>query len=377
MTTNFEVGFGTVGYGMIARTHLAAMSAMAALRPDEPHAVPRALCTRSPQACAALPYGAVYDDWQALLADEQVQVVDICTPNHLHGEVAVAALKGGKSVYLEKPITHTWGSARALADLAGRTGLPNQAALVFRFCPAVARMKDRLDAGEIGEVIHFRACFYHGSYLDPARPTSWRQQLAKCGGGAVMDLGIHVLDLVRYLLGEAESLTAAAKTVNKSRYTDNTRTATVPNDTDEYLCATLRMENGALGMVESSRVSSSALGNEFLEVFGTRGSLYLDLDGEGGLWLAPADGTGPRRLTGTAPGPVEQELAALLPPARQSLGPFVDAHAAAIQNMCRWHTGGAPFSGTPTFRQAALSQALVHACLQAAETGQHTVPPTL
>jgi predicted dehydrogenase len=369
------VGFGTVGFGMIGRTHLAAMMANLALHEDGVNGIPRALCTRRPDKNAGLPYKKVYASPEQLIEDEKVRVVDICTPNNLHEAAARAALKAGKCVYLEKPLSNRQDGAERLRDLAKETGLPNQCALIMRFRPSINRMKDMLDAGAIGRVIHFRSCYFHGSYLDPDRPTSWRQQIDMSGGGSVMDLGIHVLDLIRYLLGDVLRLQAFSRILHKTRYSDSRRTAAVPNETDEYLRASLEMKSGAAGIMESSRISASALCNEGLEIFGDQGSLMLNFEGQGSLTLTEAGGRGPLLVTGGSAGAYETELLPLLPPARQSLGAFLDAHAGAIKNMANWSAGLPSFRGTPTFDEAARAQALVHACLRSARAdGQWEKP---
>jgi predicted dehydrogenase len=203
----------------------------------------------------------------------------------------------------------------------------------------------------------------------------WRQQLALSGGGAVMDLGIHVLDLLRYLLGDVARLRALSRIVNKTRYTGTDRNSKVPNETDEFLSAVLEMQNGSLGVLETSRVSTSALCNEAIEIFGTKGSLLLDFDNAGRLTLTEAGGREPVLAGSGKPGRHEADLLPLLPDARQSAGPFVDAHAGAIKNMANWSAGLKPFSGTPTFAEAVKSQVLVHACLRSArEDGQWEIP---
>jgi predicted dehydrogenase len=373
METN--IGFGTVGFGLIARTHLLAVQANLALHEGEVNAFPRALCTRRPEACAGLPYQRVYTNPEQLIADPLVQVVDICTPNHLHAAVAEAALNAGKCVYVEKPLSNELEQAKKLYALAEETGLPNQCAFVMRFHPAVNRMKDMLEAGIIGEVIHFRACYFHGSYLDPNRPMSWRQQFACSGGGAVMDLGIHILDLLRYILGDVTRLQAVSRIVHKTRFADISRSSKVQNETDEYLHASLEMAGGAAGIMETSRVSTSSLCNEAFEVFGTKGSLLLNLDGLDRLVLVEAGGQGPLLVRGGIPGKHEADLLPLLPNTRQSIGFFADAHAGAIKNMAGWSAGRPPFPGTPTFAEAIKAQALVHACLRSArKDGQWEVP---
>lgn len=358
-----------VGFGMIGRTHLAAMEVNRVLHEGSCNPYPRGVCTRRPEAMAGLPFERVYGDPRELVSDPLVEVVDICTPNYLHGSAARTALEAGKSLYVEKPLSHDPAEAEALARLAEEKALPNQCALTLRFRPAVNRMKDLLEAGAIGKAVHFRACYFHHSYLDPARPMSWRQELDKSGGGSVMDLGIHLLDMLRYLLGDADRVLALARTLHRIRYLEG---KSRPNNTDEYLCAMVEMKNGSAGLVETSRISDSPVHNEGFEIFGAGGSLSLDFD-RGRVFLNRAGGGGPLLVEG-GPGPLEQALLPLLPPVRQSLGPFVDAHAAALKNMAAWHAGERPFPGTPTFAEAVRAQALVHACLRSAENGRWEQP---
>lgn len=360
---NRDIGFGLVGFGMIGRTHLTAMLVNRALHEGSVNAYPRGLCTRRPELCGDLPFEKIYANPEELAADPLIQVADICTPNNLHASAAAAAIKAGKCVYVEKPLSNNLQEAAELDRLAQKAGVPNQCALTIRFRPHINRMKDLL--ADIGDVIHFRSCFFHGSYLDPERLMSWRQDLALSGGGAVMDLGIHILDLIRYFLGDVRRLRAISRIVHKVRYRKTGQKFPCANETDEYLGAFLEMKSGATGVMETSRVSSSSFCNEIFEVFGTKGSLALDFEGPGNLRLHPANGRG-TVLVGEQSGPFEKALAPLLPPARQSLGPFMDAHAAAIKNMANWSAGEKPFAGTPTFAEAVKAQALVHACLRSA-----------
>lgn len=367
---NHSIGFGTVGYGMIGRTHLVAMQANRALFPEGPSAYPRALCTRSPQDKQSLPYEALYTSLDDMLADDEVQVVDICTPNDMHHDQALATLRAQKGLYLEKPLAETLAKAAELRDAVGRDAVA-QCALMLRFRPDVARLKDLVQGGAIGEVIHFRGCFFHGTYLTADRPTSWRQQFARSGGGAIMDLGVHILDMMRWVLGEAASVKATAKTVFAKRYTDESKTQTVPNDTDEYLCAMFQMQSGAVGTIEASRVSHSAKSDKVLEIFGTKGSLCLDWDDNStSLYQTRPAGGGVTLLEEGEAGPLQSELQALFPFGRSGLGAFTNAHASAIQNLCYWQAGLPRYSATPDFAAAYEAQRLVHACLQSAESGE-------
>jgi predicted dehydrogenase len=357
---NGSIGFGLAGFGMIGRTHLTAMQANLALHEGSVNAKPRALYTRRPEACADLPFEKIYTSLRDLLDDREVKVLDICTPNYLHGEAAEAGFRSGKGVYCEKPLSHNQDEADKLRVLAEQCGLPNQCALIMRFRPMVNRAKDMLEAGAIGRIIHFRVSFFHSSYLDANKPMTWRQELDQSGGGAVMDLGIHVLDLTRYLLGNVKRLRAVSRTLHKTRNTKEG--APVPNNTDEYLQADLELENGVPGIMECSRVSKSIMEDNIFEIFGTEGTLLLHGKSFGDLTYNAAGG----RESGLRDGKMENELRPLLPDSRQTMGTFVDSHAAAIKNMANWAAGLAPFSGTPVFAEAVKAQNLVHACLRSA-----------
>ena len=360
---NNLIGFGLAGFGMIGRTHLTAMQANLALHEGGANAKPRALFTRRPEVCADLPFEKIYSSLEELISDQEVKVLDICTPNYLHFEAAQAGLRAGKAVYSEKPLSHEEGGAEKLSALAKESGLPNQCATTMRFRPMVNRMKDILEAEVIGKPTHFRLCYFHSSFLNPNRPMSWKQELSQSGGGAIMDLGIHVLDLTRYLLGNVKRLRAISTILHKTRITKEG--LSVPNNTDEYLKADIEMENGLPGILECSRISKSALENSFFEVFGTKGSLLLHGNYLSSLVLdtikeriqSPAEVKGGRW---------EAELCPLLPDSRQTMGVFLDSHAAAIKNMANWAAGLKPFSGTPNFTEAAKAQTLVHACLRSA-----------
>ena len=356
---NNLIGFGIAGFGKIARTHLAAIQANLVWHEGSVNASPKALYTRRPGVRADLPFEKIYASLDGLIKDQDVKVLDICTPNHLHSEAAKAGFKAGKGVYCEKPLTNKQTEADRLCTLAEQSGLPNQCGLTMRFRPMVNRMKDMLAADIIGQPIHFRICFLHNSYLNPTRPMTWRQDFYQSGGGAVIDLGIHILDLTRYLFGNVRRLRALSLTLHETR--DTNEGLSVLNNTDEYLKADIEMENGIPGIMECSRVSRSSFGDNVLEVFGTRGTLLLHGEHFSELALNSCAEAGLK-----VPGKFESELRPLLPDPLQTMGTFIDSHAAAIKNMANWAAGLKPFSGTPVFTEAAKSQKLAHACLRSA-----------
>ena len=160
-------------------------------------------------------------------------MVDVCSPNCLHLEHVEPALKAGMAVYCEKPLAATLADAQAMARLAEETGVLTQMAFALRFLPAIRQMKAMIDAGEIGEVFHFRARMFHGGYLDPDRPMSWRLRCAESGGGAFMDLGAHLVDLTRYLLGGVATVRAEMRTFICERCTIRGSDEREPVDVDD------------------------------------------------------------------------------------------------------------------------------------------------
>ncbi len=147
-----------------------------------------------------------------------LDVVDICTPNNLHYEQILAAAKRGKHIYYEKPLCLNGAEAAALQTELADCKSIIQGAYVLRFSPpAVAKARALLKKDALGKIHSFRFTSYHSSYLNPDRPGAWRLKHATSGGGALMDLGSHLLDLLRFLLGEAVEVTSWFDTVVKTR----------------------------------------------------------------------------------------------------------------------------------------------------------------
>jgi len=203
-----EFNIGLIGLGYIGKVHVVAYQ-------DIP------LCFNNPQAIAKL--RAVLRsrldseetamrksgfDIMTTNPDEffaaPLDIVDVCSPNHLHLEQVTQALKLGLNVYCEKPLARTYQEACILADLAQKSPGKTHTAFVLRYMPGVRQMKALIESGVIGEIYHFRSHMFHGSYIDPNRAMSWRLRKSTSGGGALMDLGAHLIDLTRYLMGEVD-----------------------------------------------------------------------------------------------------------------------------------------------------------------------------
>ena len=149
-------------------------------------------------------------DYRAVTENPAIDIVHICTPNHLHKEALLSAIAQGKHIYCDKPLVATMAEAEEIeAALAGYRGTA-QMAFQNRFFPATMRAKQLIDEGAIGEVLGFRACYLHGGSANPDAPLKWKLTSA-AGGGVIADLGSHVLDLVDWLIGPIGSVMAATQ----------------------------------------------------------------------------------------------------------------------------------------------------------------------
>lgn len=156
-------------------------------------------------AAARLGWAAAETDWRALIARDDVDLVDICTPGDSHAEIAVAALEAGKHVLCEKPLANSVEEAEVMTEAAERAAANGQLAMVgfnYRRVPAIALARRMVADGRIGTLRHVRAHYLQDWLADPAFPLTWRLQKPHAGSGALGDLGAHAVDLAQYLAGE-------------------------------------------------------------------------------------------------------------------------------------------------------------------------------
>ncbi len=209
--------------------------------------------------------------------NQSIDVVDICSPNHLHEEQVLEAAEAGKHIYCEKPLGRNLTEVQRMARAVEKAGVQTHSAFVLRYLPAIVQMKNLIEAGVIGDPFHFRGVMYHGSYLDANRPMSWRLRLIDSGGGVWLDLGAHMVDLCRYLLGEVNTVQATMQTFIPRRPTKAGSTEMADVDVDDWCLCQLEMLNGASGSLEVSRVAAGTGEDTKLEVYGSKGALRFDV----------------------------------------------------------------------------------------------------
>lgn len=349
------IGYGLIGLGGIARTHLQGLKCFPVLGIPVPPLHLAALLTtdaKKEQIGREIGFARVERDLDQFLKLDAVDVVDICTPNNLHYPQILAAAQRGKHVYYEKPLCMDGDEADKLVEELRDCDRVIQGAYVLRFLPAVARARALLRQGVLGRVHSFRYISYHSSYLNPHRPGSWRLQHAMSGGGALMDLGCHMLDLVRFMLGEAAEVQAWTDTVVKTRRWPQGDAAV---DVDDHALVVLGLENGARGTVEVSRVAVGG-DNMHLEIYGEKGALHIDPAQANPRYFDPLG----REIAPTIePDPFLDSLLELFPTPKLSMGRMVDAHAASLAWFLRAVASREVPAGTPDLNEGAKTQKLV------------------
>jgi predicted dehydrogenase len=282
MSAKSEIRIGLVGYGFIGKVHTLAYQLLPIMYDPFPAKIRLLGVSAASEASTqkgveqgGYEFGTT--DWRELVARDDIDVIDCCTPNDLHKDVLIEAMRAGKHVYCDKPLAMNLAEAREVVSVAQQTGIQHQMTFDYRFSPAMMRARQLVEDGFLGRVYSLRAAYLHAGYIDPGRPISWRLDVAKGGGGALFDLGSHVLDLIRFLLGEYDSVYALTETFIKERPLPGREGGKKSVEVDDLALMTVRMANGGVGTVEASRLATGTNDELRLEIHGSKGALRFNL----------------------------------------------------------------------------------------------------
>ena len=272
-----EFRIGIIGWGFMGRTHAHSIRSMGLFYPGAGfRATIAGVCSRRLEMAkaGAEELGAEFytDDYRELLAREDIDVVSICTPNAQHEEMAIAALRAGKHVYIDKPLADDAAAADRIAAAAREANVSTCMVFNNRYLPSSMRAKQLVEEGRIGRVLTFSGRYLHSGSIDPNKPIGWKQSLQ---GGVILDLGSHVLDLITWLCGYPEAVFCATKNLYGSRPTKDG--GVTEELSEDQAIMTLRMPGGALGTIEASKISTGANDELTIEVRGDKGALVWDL----------------------------------------------------------------------------------------------------
>jgi predicted dehydrogenase len=275
---------GMIGYGFMGRAHSNAYIKVnhffdLAYRP-----VLKAACARSADAAKAFAdkwgYESVETDWRKLIDRKDIDVIDICTPNNLHAEIALAATKAGKMILCEKPLAMNGPEGLKMTEAVEKAGVPNMVWYNYRRVPAVTFAKRLIDEGRLGKVYHYRAKFLQDWTINPDVPQggtgTWRLDAAAAGSGVTGDLLAHCIDTALWLNGPIDTVNAMTETFVKER--KHAVTGKVEKVGIDDACAFLcRFANGSLATFESTRYARGHKALYTFEVNGEKASLFWDL----------------------------------------------------------------------------------------------------
>lgn len=276
------VGIGMLGYGMMGRFHSSAFTRLSTVYSALP-ASPRLVSMCGiPEATVKVEserygYSKYCTDWMELIKDDEVDLIDIGAPNDLHEEVCLRAAEAKKHVICEKPLARDAKEAKRMLDAVQSAGVVHVCDFNYRLVPALVLAKQIIDSGRLGTIRHFRANYLQDWPIDPEFPLVWRFVREKTGTGALGDFS-HIVDLARWFCGEPESVFGTMKTFIEQRplLSDPARKGQV--DVDDAFVSIIEFSNGALGTLEGSRMCPGRKNFMTIEINGSKGSIYFDLE---------------------------------------------------------------------------------------------------
>lgn len=331
---------------------------------------PRLQCVAGRDRAAARAFAERWEvattapNWEALVRDPKVHLVDVLTPNHLHAPIAIAALQAGKHVACEKPLAGSLGHARAMRDAARASKARTFVWFNYRRCPAIGLVRQLVTEGRLGTIRHARASYLQ-DWGGAATPMLWRFDAALAGSGAHGDLNAHLIDLVRFTTGEeiAEVCGAMEATWVKSRRSGARKAESTVDDATLFLA---RLSGGATASFEATRLATGNKNANRLELNGTKGSVRFDFERMNELewWddMLPARLRGWSRIMCTD---AEHPWAGAYWPAAHLIG-YEHGFTSMAADIVRALTGQKPVLPLPDFDDAFRTQCVLHAALVSA-----------
>jgi predicted dehydrogenase len=373
-----RIRVGVIGGGSIAKAHVIGLRGVRSYFGDagvEAEVVVIGDVVAEVAKASAERYGVDHwsADWEAVLADDSIDAVTVAVPNDRHAQVVIAAAKAGKAVLCEKPLSNKLASAREMTAAVEAAGVTNAVNLNYRHIPAIRYAKQLVESGEIGEIVNFRGVFLQEWAADERVPRSWKFDASRAGAGPILGVGCHIVDLAQLLVGDITSVIATTRTVISARpafvgtntYLASADDAPLENvDTDDVAAMLVEFAgSGAVGTIETSRVSRGRKNHCFIELNGTRGSLMFDYERMNEIYVA-SPATGGIGATRVVVGP-EQDGAIFWTLGGLGVG-FAETIVLEMKEFLEAIASGAPAS--PSFADGLRAQAVIEAGLESATT---------
>ncbi len=285
------INVGLIGYKFMGKSHSNAYRQVAAFFPDVAlRPVMKVICGRDQggvsQAAQQLGWQEAATDWRAVVARDDIGLIDISTPGDSHAPIAVEAARSGKHIFCEKPLANTLDEARQMIAAVREAGVVGMVNFNYRRVPAVQLARRLIDEGRIGTIYHWRAVYLQDWIMDPSFPLVWRLQKDAAGAGTLGDLGAHIIDLARMLVGEITDVTGTTETFIKRRplaaASDSGLGAQAGSamgevTVDDAALFLTRFDNGAVGSFEVTRFAKGRANYNAFEINGSKGSIVFNL----------------------------------------------------------------------------------------------------
>jgi predicted dehydrogenase len=275
---------GMIGYGFMGRAHSNAYRKVNNFFDLEYRPVLKAACARSGDKAKAFAdkwgYESVETDWRKLVERKDIDVIDVCTPNNTHAEIAIATAQHGKMILCEKPLAMNAAEGQKMVEAVEKAKVPNMVWYNYRRVPAVTLAKKLIDEGRLGRIFHYRAKFLQDWTISPELPQGgqglWRLDVAAAGSGVTGDLLAHCIDTALWQNGAIDSLTAMTETFVKER--KHNLTGKVEKvGIDDASAFLARFGNGSLATFESTRYARGHKALYTFEINGEHAALFWDL----------------------------------------------------------------------------------------------------
>ncbi|MDD2503735.1 MAG: Gfo/Idh/MocA family oxidoreductase [Clostridia bacterium] len=275
-----EFGIGMIGFGFMGKAHTYGYKTLPLYYEDLPFRTRLAgVCTAHKETAEKAKHLHGFEfaatDPNDIFSCKDIDIVHICTPNAYHKDAVISALKAGKHVYCEKPLTTSYADAQEILSVLKGTELTTQMTFQNRFLPAVMRARQLIDDGRLGCILSFNAVYLHSGSIDPDKPIGWKQDSELGGRGVLFDLGSHVLDLIYYLVGEYKSIIASNRVLYPQRPAADGNM--IPITAEDQSIMMVKMKNQSMGMIEVSKIATGT--NDELEfaIYGDKGAVRFNL----------------------------------------------------------------------------------------------------
>ena len=279
-----ELRIGMIGYGFMGKAHSNAYAQANHFFPCGIKPIMKALCARNAEKAQSFAtnwgYESIETDWRKLLERNDIDAVDICTPNNIHKDIAIAAAKAGKMILCEKPLAMNAAEGEEMCEAIEKAGVANMVWYNYRRVPAVSLAKQIIDSGKLGRIFHYRANFLQDWTINADVPQggagTWRLDVEAAGSGVTGDLLAHCIDTALWLNGSIVDVSAVTETFVKERMHSETGTKQPVgiDDACSFLC---HFGNGSLGLFESTRYARGHKALYTLEINGEHASIAWDL----------------------------------------------------------------------------------------------------